>query len=148
MSHSGRVEKTPDLETDGTEYHLPEHHAPLPELSHAEKPHGVASNAEFVAMADSPEYKKLRSTFTNFAFPMTIAALVAYFTYVVLSIYAVDFMSQPFLGFKGFNLGIALGLLQFAIVWVFTAIYVNFNDKKIDPISAALKAKLEKGATA
>lgn len=105
-----------------------------------------ASTAEFVAVADSAEYRELRSTFVNFAFSMTIAALIAYFTYVVLSIYAVDFMSQPFLGLKGTNLGIVIGLAQFVIVWVWTAIYVRFTAKRIDPRSDALKATLEGAA--
>ncbi len=49
-------------------------------------------------MAASPEYATLRSTFRRFAFPMTIAGLVSYFTYVLLSIYAVDFMATPAIG--------------------------------------------------
>lgn len=147
MSHNPRGEVHPS-ETDGTEYHLPEHHAPLPELVHAEKPHEVASTAEFAAMADTPEYGKLRSTFRSFAFPMTIVGLISYFIYVVLSIYAVDFMKQPFLGLKGLNTGIVLGLLQFAVVWIWTIIYVNFANNKLDPASASIKAQLEKGAAA
>ena len=111
----------------------------------AECPRHEATNAELVAVADSLEYRSLRSTFVTFAFSMTIAALISYFTYVILSVYAVDFMSQPFLGLRGTNLGIVLGLTQFAIVWIWTAIYVRFTEKKIHPRSDALKAQLEGG---
>ena len=111
-----------------------------------ECPRHETTSADFIAVADSLEYKSLRSTFVNFAFSMTIAALVAYFSYVILSVYAIDFMSQPFLGLRGTNLGIVLGLTQFAIVWVWTSIYVRFTEKKIDPRSDALKATLEGGA--
>ncbi|MGA4507351.1 DUF485 domain-containing protein [Propionibacteriaceae bacterium G1746] len=106
------------------------------------------ANPDFVAAADSPDYRALRSTFRRFAFPMTVAALVAYFTYVLLSIYAVDFMSEGFLGLQGINLGTALGLAQFAIVWIWTAIYVRWTDRKLDPTAGAIKARLENGVAA
>lgn len=149
MSHIHRDEETPRPPgSDGTEFHLPEGHAPLPELSHAEKPHDVASTAEFVAMADTPEYAKLRSTFRNFAFPMVTAGLVSFFAYVLMSMYAVDLMAKPFLGMKGLNLGIFLGLCQFAMVYIWTALYVRFANNKLDATSASIKAQLEKGAAA
>ncbi|MGA4668526.1 DUF485 domain-containing protein [Propionibacteriaceae bacterium Y1923] len=112
----------------------------------ADCPRHEATTAEFVAVADSLEYRNLRSTFVRFAFSMTIAALISYFTYVVLSIYAIDFMSQPFLGLRGTNLGIVIGLAQFVIVWVFTAVYVRFTARRIDPTADALKAQLEGAA--
>lgn len=105
------------------------------------------SRQAFVEVAASPQYQKLRSTFRNFAFPMTIAGLVAYFTFVLLSIFAEDFMATPFLGLEGINVGLMIGFLQFAIVWIWTAIYVNFANKKIDPIAAEIKDDLiQKGA--
>ncbi len=132
---------------DDTEFHLPADHWPLPELTHVGPSHPEPSQADFVAVSKTPEYAKVRSTFRSFAFPMTIAALVSYFTYVVLSIYAIDFMKQPFVGLKGLNLGMALGLFQFAIVWIWTALYVRFMNNKIDPIAGELKTRLENGAT-
>jgi len=131
---------------DGTEFHLPEDHWPLPELVHLDKPHAEPTTSQFVAVHGSPEFKQLRRTFRTFAFPMTIAALVSYFTYVVLSIYAVGFMKQPFLGMKGLNVGIALGLFQFAIVWIWTALYVRFANNSLDKAASGLRQRLEKGA--
>ncbi|MDO5535710.1 MAG: DUF485 domain-containing protein [Propionibacteriaceae bacterium] len=127
---------------DETEFHLPEDHWPLPELVHTEKPHEEPSTASFVAVSKTPEYENLRSTFRTFAFPMTVAGLVSYFTFVLLSIYAVDFMATPLIG--SLSVGMTIGLLQFAVVYAWTAIYVNFANKKLDPVSGALKAKLEK----
>ncbi len=131
---------------DETEFHLPEDHWPLPELVHTEKPHAAPSTASFVAVSKTEEYQNLRSTFRNFAFPMTIAGLVSYFTYVLLSIYAPGFMGQPLFG--ALSVGMTIGLLQFAVVYVWTAIYVNFANKRLDPVSNALKTQLEKGAQA
>lgn len=105
------------------------------------------SRKVFLDVAQSTRFQQLRSRFRNFAFPMTIAALVAYFTFVVLSIFAPDFMATPFLGMEGVNIGLIIGFLQFAIVWTWTAIYVNFANKKIDPAAAELKQELiDKGA--
>ncbi len=134
---------TPEQWDDETEFHLPEDHWPLPELVHTEKPHSAPDNAAFVAMSKTPEYAKLRSTFRRFAFPMTIAGLASYFVYVVLSIYATAFMAQPFIG--AINVGMTIGLAQFAVTWIWTAAYVNFATKRLDPTSTALKAQLEKG---
>ena len=107
----------------------------------------IASRKVFVDVAESSQYHKLRSSFRNFAFPMTIAGLVAYFAFVVLSIFAEDFMAAPFLGMAGLNTGLVIGLVQFAIVWIWTAIYVNYANNKLDPISAEIKNELvEKGA--
>lgn len=131
---------------DGTEFHLPEDHWPLPELVHLEAPHPEPAQSAFVAVHASPEYARLRRTFRTFAFPMTVAALVSYFTYVVLSIYQVPLMKQSFLGLKGINVGIALGLLQFAVVWIWTALYVRFANNKLDAAAASLRERLEKGA--
>lgn len=133
---------------DETEFHLPESHWPLPELTHTERPHDEPSNADFVSVARSAEYATLRKTFRGFAFPMMAAGLVSYFSYVLASMYAIDFMSQPFFGMKGLTLGFVLGLIQFAVVWIWTALYVNFANNKLDPISGGLKEKLEKGVRA
>ncbi len=133
---------------DGSEFHLPADHWPLPELVHLEKPHPEPTNSEFLAVHASQEYAHLRRTFRTFAFPMTIAALVSYFTYVVLSIYAVPLMKQPLPGLAGINVGIALGLTQFAVVWIWTALYVWFANNRLDAAAASLRERLEKGAVA
>lgn len=105
------------------------------------------SRKAFVEVAQTQKFLDLRARFRNFAFPMTVAGLVAYFTFVVLSIFAVDFMASPFLGLEGVNTGLTIGFLQFAIVWIWTAIYVNFANNKLDPAAAEIKQELiDKGA--
>lgn len=146
MTHDPRDPSRPEGWTDDPEFHLPEDHWPLPELVHTEKPHEAPSNAAFVAMSQTEEYRGLRSTFRNFAFPMTVAGLSCYVVYVLLSIYAVDFMATPVFG--AINLGMILSLLQFAVVYTWTALYVNFANKRLDPVSQSLKAQLEKGVQA
>lgn len=149
VTHGAQPYHTADgYSEDSSEFHLPKHHSPLPELVHLDKPHAEPSASQFVTVHASPEFKNLRSTFRAFAFPMTIAGLVSYFTYVLLSIYAVGFMKQPFLGLKGLNVGIVLGLFQFAVVWSWTALYVRFANNRLDKAAASLRERLERGASA
>lgn len=128
------------------EFHLPEHHSPLPQLSHTGTEFHPSSSS-YASVMQSSEYTNLRKTFTGFAFPMTVAGLVCYFTYVVLSIFAPGLMGAR-LGESGFNWGIIIGLAQFAVVYIWTAAYVNFANNKLDRVSGELKAKLEGEATA
>lgn len=134
------------LSTEETEFHLPEDHSPLPELIHLESHHEKPSGDRFIAAMDSPAYAKLRATFRSFAFPMTVAGLTCYFVYVILSIYAPGFMGTPAIG--ALNWGSLIGLLQFVIVWAWTAIYVRFANSRLDTAAADLKTQLETGAQA
>lgn len=104
----------------------------------------VQSRQVFVAVSKTPEFQKLRATFRNFAFPMTIAALSAYFVFVLLSIFAVDFMKQPFLGLNGLTVGFVIGIAQFVVVYVWTAIYVNYMNTKADKAAEEIKAYIVK----
>lgn len=128
---------------DETEAHLPHDHWPLPEItSVSDGPKHDPTVNEFLATAATPEFQKLRSTFRGFAFPMTIAGLTSYFVYVVLSIFAPNFMGTPLFG--ALSIGMTIGLAQFAVTWIWTAAYVRFASRRLDPISTALKADLEK----
>jgi uncharacterized membrane protein (DUF485 family) len=73
---------------------------------------------------------------------MTAVFLGWYFAYVLLSVYARDFMSAPFLG-QYFNVGHFLGLLQFASTFLITGLYVRHANAKLDPIASSIRSKLE-----
>ena len=96
---------------------------PNPDSSSTEQPMG------FQEMARTSEFAKLRSTFRGFAFPMTIAGLASYFVYVVLSVFLPEFMGRPLFG--SFSIGMTLGLFQFAVTWIWTALYVRFANKRL-----------------
>ncbi|AQX16938.1 MULTISPECIES: DUF485 domain-containing protein [Tessaracoccus] len=74
------------------------------------------------------------------------ASACLHYLHVETSIYATDFMAAPFLGLEGLNTGIVLGLFQFAVVWVWTAIYVRVADRRLDPLSTVLRERLVDGA--
>ncbi|NHB84399.1 DUF485 domain-containing protein [Tessaracoccus sp. HDW20] len=98
------------------------------------------TTSEFIAAAATPEYGRLRRAFRRFAFPMTVAGLASYFVYVILSIYATEAMAKPLFG--SLNVGMTLGLFQFLVTYVWTAIYVRYANRRLDPIAADLKARL------
>ncbi|NKE09911.1 DUF485 domain-containing protein [Kocuria subflava] len=98
---------------------------------------------DFQAAQSSPEFQSLRSTHRKFVVPMTIFFLVWFLLYVLLSIYATDFMSTPVIG--NVNLGIILGLLQFVTTFGITGLYVAFANKSLDPKAEQLREALEAG---
>lgn len=96
---------------------------------------------EFVEVSRSPEFAQLRKSFRGFAFPMTVAFLVWYFAFVLLSTYAKGWMSTPLIG--NVNVGIFLGLLQFVTTFVLTALYIRHANKNLDPLAGQLRDRLE-----
>ena len=97
--------------------------------------------AEFAAMQASPEFQELRSRFRAFVFPMTIAFLVWYFLYVLLSIYATGFMGTKVLG--NITWGLIIGLGQFVTTFLITFLYIRFANRQIDPRAEAIRLELE-----
>jgi uncharacterized membrane protein (DUF485 family) len=89
----------------------------------------------------SPEFQELKRRFRAFAFPMTVAFLVWYLLYVLLSTYAPDFMATPVLG--NVSVGIIFGLLQFVSTFAITHIYVAHASKRTDPIADEMRERLE-----
>lgn len=96
---------------------------------------------EFVAMQASPEFQQLRHRFRRFVFPMTAAFLVWYFLYVLLAVYATDFMSTRIVG--AITWGLVIGLLQFVTTFLITALYIRFANREIDPAAERIRTELE-----
>lgn len=101
----------------------------------------VPTAEEYERMQASPEFAELRRRFRNFAFPMTAAFLAWYLLYVLLSTYAVDFMSERVIG--NINVGLLFGLGQFASTFLITWLYIRHADRKLDPIAKQIRDELE-----
>lgn len=106
----------------------------------ARAPH-VPTPEEFLEVSESAEFQHLRRTFRGFAFPVTIAFLAWYLFYIVTATFAVDFVSRPVYG--AINVGMVLGLAQFATAGLITWAYVRFADNKLDPETAAIRNRME-----
>lgn len=96
---------------------------------------------QFLAVQQSEEFGQLRRSFRGFAIPMTIAFLVWYLAYVLLSTYAEGFMSIHVLG--NLNIGIILGFSQFAMTFLITWLYIRHANKSLDPVSSRIRDELE-----
>ncbi|WP_459545300.1 DUF485 domain-containing protein [Nocardia sp. X0981] len=97
--------------------------------------------ADFVAAQASPEFQELRNRLRRFIFPMAALFLLWYLGYVLLGAYAHDFMATRVFG--DINIGLLLGLGQFASTFLITGLYVRFANRELDPRAAALRAELE-----
>jgi len=112
-------------------------------------PHVVAARHDPVYddLHASAEFAELKRRYRAFAFPATAAFLAWYLTYVVLSMWAGDFMGKQVVG--NINVALVLGLLQFATTFVIAWLYSNYSTKRLDPLARELDERfvsLSKGA--
>ncbi|QGF23334.1 DUF485 domain-containing protein [Raineyella fluvialis] len=101
----------------------------------------MPSPTRYREVEKSAEFVELRKKFRSFAFPMTIAFLVWYFAYVLLSVYAVDWMSTRVFG--NITTGLLISFLQFVTTFLITWLYIRHANRSLDPLSAQLKNGLE-----
>lgn len=126
---------------DDPERHLPADHNPLPSLDGAPAP--AMNPDDFHRVRASEDFTTLRSTFRGFAFPMTVAFLVWYFLYVILSTFAKSFMAATVPGMSFLNVGLLMGLAQFVTTFAITWLYIRHANAKLDPIASKLRNELE-----
>jgi uncharacterized membrane protein (DUF485 family) len=87
---------------------------------------------------ESKEFQELKRRFRGFAFPMTVAFLVWYLLYVVLSAYARDFMGAKVVG--NINVALVFGLLQFVSTFLIAWAYERFARRTLEPLAKAAVA--------
>lgn len=97
----------------------------------------------YIAVQQSPEFAELRRKFRGFVFPVTAFFLAWYFLYVLLSIYAPDFMGTKVFG--NINIGILMGLGQFVTTFAITFWYARWAGREFDPKADAIGATLAEG---
>ena len=89
----------------------------------------------------SEDFTALRKAYLGFAFPMTVAFMVWYLTYVICSNWATGFMETKVIG--NINVALVFGLLQFVSTFLIAYIYSGFAAKKLDPIAGRLQEQYE-----
>ncbi|KAA5824939.1 DUF485 domain-containing protein [Saccharopolyspora hirsuta] len=89
----------------------------------------------------SADFVELRRRLRAFVFPMAALFLVWYLLYVLLADYAHGFMSIKLVG--NVNVGLVLGLLQFVSTFAITALYVRFANRRLDPVAARIRDRVE-----
>lgn len=101
----------------------------------------MPSPQHYREVEQSAEFVELRKKFRAFAFPMTVAFLVWYFLYVLLSVYAVEWMSIKVFG--NITTGLLISFLQFVTTFLITWLYIRHANRSLDPLSDKLKLELE-----
>jgi uncharacterized membrane protein (DUF485 family) len=95
----------------------------------------------YVRVQDSPEFAGLRRALRTFVFPTTVAFLVWYGLYVLLSAYARGFMSHKVVG--NINVALIFGLLQFASTFLIAWAYARYAGRRLDPVAERLRTEME-----
>ncbi|MGP4020482.1 DUF485 domain-containing protein [Saccharopolyspora sp. 5N708] len=94
------------------------------------------SAPDYAGIACSPEFRDLRTRFRRFAFPMSALFLSWYLGYVAIAAYLPEFMSIRLVGV--INIGLVMGVAQFATTILITAGYLRYAARQIDPRVLAL----------
>ena len=97
----------------------------------------------YEAIQASPEFVHLRKAFRRFVVPAAVVFLAWYFLYVLLAAYATDFMAVKVAG--AVNIGLVMGLLQFASTFTITILYARWAHSRLDPLAAELRDRIEGG---
>jgi uncharacterized membrane protein (DUF485 family) len=105
--------------------------------------HAQTSDPLYRELAETEDFKELRSRYRRFVFPWTVAFLSWYLLYVVLSNWAPDFMSIQIVG--TINMGLVLGLLQFVSTFLIAWHYSRVAAARFDPLADRVRARFEKG---
>jgi uncharacterized membrane protein (DUF485 family) len=103
------------------------------------------ASESFVEVQQSEEFGRLRKALRGFVFPMTVAFLLWYLLYVVMSAYARDFMDTKVVG--NINVALVFGLLQFVTTFLIAWLYERYSRRALDPLAAQLKARVENGGS-
>lgn len=95
---------------------------------------------------DDPRFRELRFRFRWFAFPVTVIALAWYLLYVLLCAYARGFMAHELTDHV--NVALVFGFGQFAATFLGAWLYARYAARRLDPLSAALRADGPAGTAA
>jgi len=87
----------------------------------------------------TPEFQELKKRHTSFVLPATIAFLSWYLLYVVMSMWAHDFMSRQVVWNS--NVALVFGLLQFVTTFLIAWLYARYMTAKVDPLAREIEAE-------
>ncbi len=107
----------------------------------APPPPPPTAGPDFDRIQHGKEFVSLRKTFRRFVFPMSLLFFAWYLTFVLLAAYAHDFMSRKVFG--EINVGLLMGLGQFASTVLITIAYVKYANRHLDPKVERLRAMVE-----
>ena len=115
----------------------------MPDTEPQRSVHRRSQDPVYAELAASKEFAELRRRYRGFAFPWTVAFLVWYLLYVVMSMWAHDFMSTKIVG--NINVALVFGLLQFVSTFLIAWAYARYADRRLDPVADRIRSEIEGG---
>jgi uncharacterized membrane protein (DUF485 family) len=103
--------------------------------------HQRSDHPIYLELHDSPEFVELRKKFRAFVLPATIVFMAWYLLYVVLSMWAHDFMSTKIVG--NVNVAVIFGLLQFVSTFLIAWLYGRYMNTNADPLARELQHRYD-----
>jgi Predicted membrane protein len=102
----------------------------------------TTDNSEvWVKAQASEDFQRHRRKYRSFAFPMAMGFLVWYFSFILLTTFARDFVSTPVFGLV--NLAFILALAQFITTFLIAWLYDRYSSKNLDAPGEELKRSVE-----
>lgn len=103
-----------------------------------------SQHSAYAHLHASPEFVELRRRYRSFVLPASVAFLVWYFTYVVLSMWAPGLMNTQVVG--NINVALVLGLLQFVTTFLIAWLYSRYSNARLDPLAQELDSRYRQEA--
>lgn len=98
----------------------------------------------YLRIHGSEDFQTLRKRYRSFAYAWTVAFMAWYLLYVVMSSFAVDFMSIRVVG--NINIALVFGLLQFASTFLIAWLYSRYAGSRLDPLGYKLLEQYDREA--
>jgi uncharacterized membrane protein (DUF485 family) len=114
----------------------------MPDTEPERSVHRRSEHPIYAELHASKEFAELRRRYRSFAFPWTVAFLLWYLLFVVMSSWAHDFMSTKLIGH--INVALVFGLLQFLSTFVIARLYATHAAKSLDPLAEGLEQRYRK----
>ena len=102
----------------------------------------TSTDPAYEALARTQEFADLRRRYRGFVFPATLAFIAWYAAYVVLSMWAHDFMSHKLFG--NINVALVFGILQFVTTFGLAWLYARYSNEHLDPLARHLDEQYRK----
>ncbi|MCA1712869.1 MAG: DUF485 domain-containing protein [Actinobacteria bacterium] len=90
---------------------------------------------------EMPDFQQLKRSLRRFVFPMAAAFLAWYLLFIVMTVYARDFMGSKLIG--NVNVAYVFALLQFVSTFVIAWLYARYADRNLDPTADRLRGEIE-----
>lgn len=93
------------------------------------------------AIKNDPNFIKLVTTRSKFAWKLTIAMLVVYFSFILTIAFSPETLGAPLSSDAVTTVGIPVGIVIIIFAFVLTGIYVRRANSEFDVLTAKIKEK-------